>query len=507
MKSCLAALWLGMPLLFGLGGCESSNQGVGPGSANPEVSISRRSNVETADLERVSPEDILAPRNGCISDDFLPPVPGVRITTQKPDRELRRILREIDADELEATVRKLVSFGTRHTLSSQTDPVRGIGAATKWVFETLSRYAATSGGRMTVELQTFTQPATPPRIPVDTVITNVVATLHGSTSPEHIYVVSGHLDSRVTDVLNATADSPGADDDASGVALIMELARVMSQRTSEATLVFTAVSGEEQGTFGSAYQAAQYKAANADVVAMFSDDIVGASIAEDGSQDAHTIRLFTEGVPTSETTDQANTRKSVGGEVDGPSRQLGRFVQSVAENSETGMRIRHVYRRDRYLRGSDHIPYLTQGYPAARFTEPNEIFEHEHQDIREENGVQYGDLIEFMDFPFLARVTRVNAAALWSLAQAPRTPKNARILTATLTNTTELAWDAGTEPDLEGYEVVWRETTDPDWTHVIPVGNVTRASFPNFTKDNYFFGLRAVDKAGHRSPVAFAVRG
>jgi hypothetical protein len=287
----------------------------------------------------------------------------------------------------------------------------------------------------------------------------------------------------------------------------MELARVMSQRTSEATLVFTAVSGEEQGTFGSAYQAAQYKAANADVVAMFSDDIVGASIAEDGSQDAHTIRLFTEGVPTSETTDQANTRKSVGGEVDGPSRQLGRFVQSVAENSETGMRIRHVYRRDRYLRGSDHIPYLTQGYPAARFTEPNEIFEHEHQDIREENGVQYGDLIEFMDFPFLARVTRVNAAALWSLAQAPRTPKNARILTATLTNTTELAWDAGTEPDLEGYEVVWRETTDPDWTHVIPVGNVTRASFPNFTKDNYFFGLRAVDKAGHRSPVAFAVRG
>jgi len=172
------------------------------------------------------------------------------------------------------------------------------------------------------------------------------------------------------------------------------------------------------------------------------------------------------------------------------------------------MHIRHVFRRDRYLRGSDHVSYLTQGYPAARFTEPNEIFEHEHQDIRvEDGGVQYGDLIEFVDFAFLARVVRVNAATLWSLAQAPGTPKNTRILTATLTNTTDLAWDAGTEPDLAGYEVVWRETTDPDWTHVIPVGKVNTASFPHFTKDNYFFGVRAVDQAGHRSPVAFAVRG
>jgi hypothetical protein len=505
MKFCLVALG-GLPLLLAVAGCQSADQAIAPGSSNPSVSASRPSHVETAaDLGRVTAHDI--PGSRCVSDDFVPPVPGTRITAQRPNTELRRLLREIDEHELEATVHKLVSFGTRHTLSSQTDPIRGIGAATKWVFETLSRYAAASSGRMTVELQTFTQPATPPRIPADTAITNVVATLHGSTSPGRIYLVSGHIDSRVTDVLDANSDSPGADDDASGVALIMELARVMSQRSPEATIVFTAVSGEEQGLFGSGYQAAQYKAANADIQGMFSDDIVGASVAEDGSRDEHTIRLFTEGVPTAETTDQATTRKSVGGEVDGPSRQLGRFVQAVAENGETGMRIRHVYRRDRYLRGSDHISYLNHGYPAARFTEPNEIFEHEHQDIRQENGVQFGDLIEFVDFPFLARVTRVNAAALWSLAQAPGTPKNARILTATLTNTTDLAWDAGTEPDLAGYEVVWRETTDPDWTHVIPVGNVTRASFPNFTKDNYFFGIRAVDRAGHRSPVAFAVRG
>jgi hypothetical protein len=460
------------------------------------------------DLAGVSPDEALAPRADCVSPDFLPPVPGQSIAPQRPDRELRHILREIDRTRLESTIRQLVGFGTRHTLSSQTDPARGIGAATKWVYDTLSSYAAASGGRMTVELQTFLQPATPPRVPADTSMTNVVATLHGSTSPERIYLVSGHIDSRVTDVLNATSDAPGADDDASGVALIMELARVLSKRESEATIVFTAVTAEEQGLFGSAYQAAQYKAANADIQAMFSDDIVGSSTAEDGSRDAHTVRLFTEGVPTAETADQATTRKSIGGEIDGPSRQLGRFVQSVAENGETGMRIRHVFRRDRYLRGSDHISYLTQGYPAARFTEPNEIFEHEHQDIRvEDGGVQYGDLIEFVDFSFLAGVVRVNAATLWSLAQAPGTPKNARILTATLTNTTDLAWNAGTEPDLAGYEVVWRETTDPDWTHVIAVGKVNTVSFPHFTKDNYFFGIRAVDQAGHRSPVAFAVRG
>lgn len=177
----------------------------------------------------------------------------------------------------------------------------------------------------------------------------------------------------------------------------------------------------------------------------------------------------------------------------------------VAENSETDMRIRIIYRRDRFLRGSDHVSYLTQGYPAARFTEPNENFDHEHQDVRVENGVQFGDLPEFMDFAFLARVTKVNAATLYSLAEGPGTPKNVGVLTAALTNDTDLVWDANTDPDIDGYEVVWRETTDPDWTHAIPVGNVTSAHLPKFSKDNVFFGVRAVDKDGHRSPVAFPV--
>jgi len=236
---------------------------------------------------------------------------------------------------------------------------------------------------------------------------------------------------------------------------------------------------------------------------MFSDDIVGSSTADEGTRDPHTVRLFTEGVPTAETAQQGAIRRAVGGEVDGVSRQLGRFVQSVAENEETDMRIRIIYRRDRFLRASDHVSYLSQAYPAARFTEPNENFAHEHQDVRVENNVQFGDLIEFMDFEFLTRVAKVNAATFWSLANGPGTPKNVGILTQALTNTTDLVWDQGTEPDLAGYEVVWRETVDPDWTHVIRVGNVTSASFPHFSKDNVFFGVRAVGTNGHHSPVAF----
>jgi hypothetical protein len=429
--------------------------------------------------------------------------PGNRATGQGPDQELLAILREIDPDRIEAIVRKLVSFGTRHTLSSQDDPVRGIGAARDWIFAQMSEFAAASGGRMTVELQSYIQePAS--RIPTPTRITNVIATLHGSTSPERIYVVTGHYDSRVSDVMNATSDAPGADDDASGVAVAMELARVMATRQPEATLVFAAVAGEEQNLYGSTHMAQQFKAAGADVQGMFTNDIVGSSIADDGTRDAHTVRLFAEGVPTAETPQQASVRQSVGGENDSPARQLARFVTDVADKQATDTHVRVIYRRDRYLRGGDHIPFLQQAYPAARFTEPNENFAHQHQDVRVEDGKRFGDLPEFCDFAYIARVARVNAAAMWSLAQAPRTPKNVRILTNRLTNDTDLAWDRGTEPDLAGYEVVWRETTEPDWTNVISVGNVTQATI-NLSKDNVFFGVRAVDRDGHHSPVAFPV--
>src|SRR4051794_13929045 len=437
------------------------------------------------------------------------PVLGARVAQaaghgshgQSPDRQLRALLREIDPNRIGAIVTRLAAFGTRHTLSSQTDPARGIGAARGWIFEQFSGYAAASGGRMTVELQSFVQPVSP-RIPAPTRITNVVATLRGDTDPDRVYVVTGHYDSRATDVLDATSDAPGADDDASGVAAVLELARVMATRRSEATIVFAAVAGEEQGLYGSDHMAQVLRDAGADVQGMFSNDIIGTGDAHDGTTaDPRTVRLFVEGVPTAETPAQAAVRRSVGGENDGPSRQLGRFVESVGENSSTGMNVRVVWRRDRYLRGSDHISFLLRGYPAARFTEPRENFNHEHNDVRVVDGVQYGDLPEFCDFGYIARVARVNAAVLWSLAQAPSTPKGVLIDTSGLTNTSTLRWQLGSEADLAGYEIVWRESTAPDWTHVIDVGKVSTATV-DLSKDNVQFGVRAVDTHGHRSPAA-----
>ena len=427
---------------------------------------------------------------------------GSALALQAPDDDLRAMLPEVDPDRIQATVLRLTQFGTRHTASSQTDPVRGIGAATAWVFEQMQAIAATSSGRMTVQQQTFVQPVSN-RIPVPTPITNVIATLRGTASPERFYVVTGHLDSRVTDVLNFTSDAPGADDDASGVAVVLELARLFATRQFAGTLVFATVAGEEQGLYGSTFMAAQMAAAGADVQGMFSNDIVGASQAWDGTRpDPHTLRLFAEGVPTAVTPTQIAIMQAVGGENDGVSRQLARFVQDAAPFDLTDMNVRVIWRRDRYLRASDHVSFQGRGYPAARFTEPRENFNHEHQDTRVVNGVQLGDLIQFVDFDYVARVAKVNAAALWSLATGPGTPKNLQIVAVVLTNTTTLNWDRGTEPDLAGYEVVWRETTSPEWTHVIDVGDVTTVTL-DIAKDNVQFGLRAVDQAGHRSPVAF----
>jgi hypothetical protein len=441
---------------------------------------------------------------GAVAEPPARPAPpeGQAYRAQKPDRELQQILAAIDAHRLEATVRKLAGFGTRHTLSSQSDPTRGIGAATRWVEAELRSLAVNSGGRLSLELSSFMAPQGP-RVPAPTVLTNVIATLRGGAAPERVYVVSAHLDSRASDVLDAQKEQPGADDDASGVAVVLELARVLGAHTPEATIVLAVVAGEEQGLLGSAHLAAAYKAAGTEVEGMFSDDIVGNSRADNGYRDARTLRVFSEGVPTTESAGEAKVRQSVGGESDGPSRQLARFVKSVAGNADTGLGIWLIYRRDRYQRGSDHISFLEQGFPALRFTEPNENYAHQHQDVRTENGVSYGDRPEFVDYQYLARVAKANAAALWSLAVGPAKPKNARVLTGDLSNATDLVWERGNEPDLAGYEVVWRDTAEWDWTHVIALGDVTRASFPHAPKDSYYFGVRAVDKAGHRSVVAF----
>ncbi len=423
------------------------------------------------------------------------------------DPALRTLLQSVDPKRIGATILRLTQFGTRHTASSQTDAVRGIGAATAWVTQQMQAIAATSGGNMTVQQQTFVQPVSS-RIPVPTTITNVIATLRGTASPERFYVVTGHLDSRVTDVLDFTSDAPGADDDGSGVACVLELARVFATHQFPGTIIFATVAGEEQGLYGSTFMAQQMASAGNDVQGMFSNDIIGASRAFDGTKpDPFTVRMFLEGVPTNVTANQIALLKSVGGENDGQSRQLGRFVHSVAPFDLTGMNIRMIWRRDRFLRASDHVSFQGQGYPAARFTEPRENFNHEHQNTQVVNGVQFGDLIDFVDFDYIARVTRVNAAALWGLASSPSTPTNAQVHTTppgTLsgTNLTTLTWNANPESNVTGYEVVLRETTESDWTEALPVGNVTTATL-DISKDNVQMGIRAVDQKKNRSPVAF----
>ncbi|WP_219470326.1 M20/M25/M40 family metallo-hydrolase, partial [Nonomuraea rhizosphaerae] len=309
-------------------------------------------------------------------------------------------------------------------------------------------------------------------------------------------------DSRCTDVADATCDAPGADDDASGVAVSLEAARVMAARRFDATVVFMAVAGEEQGLYGALHYAQLAKQNNVDVQGMFTNDIVGSADGENGRA-PNAVRVFSEGVPTTETPAQASVRQSVGGENDGVSRQLARFVRDAAEVYTRPMDAMLVYRRDRYLRGGDHIAFLQQGYPAIRFTEVHEDYAHQHQDVRVENGVQFGDLTRFVEYDYTARVTRVNVAALASLARAPEAPKGAGISTARLTNDTDLRWTAGTAPDLAGYEVVWRDSVEPLWTHSRFVGNVTSYTVEGKSKDNFQFGVRAVDKAGHRSPVSY----
>jgi hypothetical protein len=433
------------------------------------------------------------------------------------------MLQQIDTDRIRATIEKLVSFGTRNTLSNQTDPVRGIGAARDWVASEMRTYAATSNGRMTVAVPSYVQTPTG-GIPTNTVISNIVATLRGSREPNRAYVISGHYDSRVSNDNDFVSDAPGANDDASGVAVSMELARIMATHSPAATIMFAVVAGEEQGLFGSNFMATQLKAAGVDVQGMLNNDIVGSSTGDDGTRAPFDIRMFVQGIPSSETASQISTRDSIGGESDSPTRQLGRFISEVAQNAATNMsgEMRHlaisvpqysyiyilvhpIYRPDRFLRGGDHESFLTQGFPAVRFTEPHENFAHQHQDVRVVNGVQFGDLIQFVDFDFIARVARVNAAGLWSLAQAPGTPKGVVIDTSVLTNNSTLRWTRDANAD-GGYEIVWRATDEPFWSHVVPVGQTNTATVV-LSKDNVFFGVRSVGKNGFRSPATFPFPG
>ncbi len=391
---------------------------------------------------------------------------------------------QLDGARMKQTVEKLVSFGTRHTLSDTTSPTRGIGAARKWIFDEMTRIAATSSGRMTVAYQSSMQKNVRTKNePVEMI--NVVATIRGTVDPDRIYIASGHYDSINSDVMNATLDAPGADDDASGVAVIMELARVLSQHPLEATVMLVAVQGEEQGLLGSRGLAEEAVAKKWNVEGMITNDIVGGAAGGEGDIDNHTVRIFS-----------ANPK----GAGDGSARHWARFVRDGARVWLPHVNARLIYRLDRFGRGGDHTPFFQKGFPAIRFSEANEDYKHEHQTVRVENGVQYGDLPQFVSPDYMRVVASVNAVALVTAACAPSAPRNVKASGA-VTNDTTLSWEMGTDADLAGYEVVVRETTSDDWEKVIPVGKVARYTLKDFTIDNVFMGVRAIDRDGNRSPV------
>ncbi|HET9623472.1 MAG TPA: M20/M25/M40 family metallo-hydrolase, partial [Kofleriaceae bacterium] len=391
-----------------------------------------------------------------------------------------------------------------HTLSDPKSDERGIGAARRWIKGQLDACAAQSGGRLQVENDSFiAQPNK--RIAQPTELINVMATLPGdqAESKDRIYLVSGHYDTMPSNVLDPTSDAPGANDDASGTAAVIEMACAMSKLHFDATIVFVTVAGEEQGLVGSTHIADEARKANKNIAGMITNDIIGSSKSDTGKVDRGRVRLFAEGVPEGkDMSDELRTRVRTGGENDSPTRELARFIKEAGERDVAGMKVDLIWRRDRYLRGGDHAPFLNNGYAAVRFTEPAENFHHQHQNVRVEDGVQYGDLPEFDDFGYIAQVARINAAALAALAMAPAAPHGVQIETTKLENDTTLKWDANGEPDVAGYRVVWRDTTAPLWQSHKDVGNVTRVTLP-VSKDNVVFGVQAIDKDGNVSVASF----
>ena len=418
----------------------------------------------------------------------------------KNEPQIETILAEVSAERIEATIRTLVGFGTRHTASDPDHPTRGIGAARRWIKGELERSARESGGRLEIGEDAFVQPAGG-RIARPTTIVNLVATLPGEQpeSRDRWLVVSGHYDSIPRPASDALADAPGANDDASGTAIMLELARVMSLHHFDATLVFLAVAGEEQGLLGSTHWAEKARREGRRIEAMLTDDIVGNTTGGNGVRDNRRVRVFSEGIPSNETEAQARLRRSIGGENDGPSRQLARYLKESAERYLPDFEVTLVFRRDRYGRGGDHTPFNERGYAAVRLTEPNEDFNRQHERVEQRDGVAYGDVIERVDFAYVRQVARVNACVLASLALAPAPPAELRFGSARQAYDTWLTWRRGSEPDLAGYRVVWRATHQPFWEHSLDLGDVTEATLKGLSKDDLFFAVQAIDRSGNAS--------
>lgn len=413
---------------------------------------------------------------------------------------LASISSDVSEARLSGYIEKMVSFGTRHTLSDQLSDTRGIGAARRWVESEFRAMSVDCGGCLQVITVQDTV-TSPPRVPTPTVIANAVAIQRGATDPNRVIIIQGHLDSRVTDPLNFTSDAPGANDDASGVAAVMETARILSRRKFSATLVYAALSGEEQGLHGGRILADYAKKQGWDVLAVLNNDIVGNSHGMAATVDDR-VRVFSEGVRSNESESIAAARRSVGGEVDAPSRNLARYMDAIAEAYMPSFDVSMVYRRDRFSRGGDQVPMVEAGFPAVRVTEAAEHYHRQHQDLRTENGIVYGDTIDGVDFAYLARVTKLNAMSMASLASAPRPPREVKIDGAVSANTT-VTWTASERA--ASYIVWWRDTTSPVWQHskIVAAGE-TSTVLEKVVIDDWFFGVQAVSSDGYASPVQFA---
>ncbi len=409
------------------------------------------------------------------------------------------MLDEISADSLKSYIQKMVSFGTRHTLSSQTNPKRGIGAARNYVLGKFKEFEKNAAGRLISFIDTTTIAADGRRVDRNIVLGNVMAILQGTDpADKRVFIISGHLDSRNSNIMDSTGEAPGANDDASGVAAVIEAARVMSKNHFAATVIFVAVSGEEQGLLGSAFLANKAKKENLEIGAMLNNDIVGSN----NSNETHIVnntqlRVFSEGIPATADEKTAQRIRFLGLENESASRQLARYVKETGERYVDQLEVVLVYRPDRFLRGGDHIPFLKNGFTAVRITEMNENFTRQHQDLRTENGIEYGDYLKHIDFDYLKKNTSVNVAVLASLANAPSPPLQPKMDTKELTNSTLLSWQPPANGKIKGYFVLIRETHSPVWQKkIFTAGHSIRIPY---SKDNYLFGVQAVGMDGAES--------
>jgi Zn-dependent M28 family amino/carboxypeptidase len=435
------------------------------------------------------------------------PSPGVAPVSEDP--RLREIAAATQASRVEADIRRLAGFGTRHTLSDTVSRTRGIGAARRWLFDEYTRISRDCGGCLEVRYVDEVVPGSTERgsrIDRDTRVVNVVAIQRGRTDPNRFVIVQGHYDSRVTDVMDSTSDAPGANDDASGVAVALESARVLSKYQFDGSIVYAALAGEEQGLNGSEIFARFARAQGWKIEGVLNNDIVGNSRGMNGAADNTRARVFGPGIPVNAS--QAELRRYLysGGELDTPSRELMRYLDGIARQFVPNLDVMMIYRLDRFGRGGDHTPFFTSGYPAVRVTEIYEDYTRQHQNLRTENGIRYGDTPDMVDYPYVAKMAALNATSLASLAWAPPAPDSVSIAGAVTPNTI-LRWKAVDAADLAGYRIYWREAESATWQFSRWVGNVTEATLPGIVIDNYFFAVAAVDREGHESRAVFPAPG